>query len=155
MRLHSTCNSLLKLLLLPAIQQVPLPDAACHVWITRLQAQARWSTFQLEKFCQVRAVNGFVAEDAVDGKVFGWPEALLSQAVQHAGRHSRRMSAQQIFLRLTLTPAAAIPACTCYDQDQLLSKIRFAEFWNGDSLRSVCAPSMVRQNADSRCKTHY
>lgn len=57
-------------------------------------------TFHLVELREVRPVHRLVAEDPVDGEVLCGVEALLRQAVQHAGRHRRGVRAQQVLLGL-------------------------------------------------------
>ena len=68
--------------------------------------QAR--TLDLVEFCQVCPVDGLIPEDPVDGEVLGRLEAVLGEAVQHAGRHRGGVGAQKVLLAVGQLPAVAV-----------------------------------------------
>ena len=87
-----------------------------HVRFTHMYAR-QGRALDLVELGQVRAVDGLVAEHAVDGEEARRAEAACRQRVQHARGHRRRVRAQQVLLRLRLAPGAAVPVLgfrVCY-----------------------------------------
>ena len=67
-------------------------------------------SFDLMELCQVRCVQRFVAEHAVDGEQLAWGEhGLLRHGVQHAAGHGGGVRAQDVLLRLLHLPLVPVP----------------------------------------------
>ena len=78
--------------------------------VAEREAAVAHEALDLVKLREVRAVDGLVAEDAVDGEELGGPEAALRELVEHARGHCRGVCAQKVLLRLRLLPVVAVPA---------------------------------------------